>query len=120
MRRLNLDQYEIVDLALAKEGKLRIEWAARSMPVLQLIKERFRKDKPFRNIKIGACLHVTSETANLLITLAEGGAELALCACNPLSTQNDVAASLVLAFKISVFAVRGEDTKSYYRHIEKV
>ncbi|OGM62896.1 adenosylhomocysteinase [Candidatus Woesebacteria bacterium RIFCSPLOWO2_01_FULL_39_21] len=120
MAKLDLDQYEIADLGLAKEGKLRIEWAARSMPVLQFVKERFKKEKPFRNIKIGACLHVTSETANLLITLAEGGAELALCACNPLSTQNDVAASLVSDYKISVFAVRGEDTKSYYRHIEKV
>ncbi|OGM69010.1 adenosylhomocysteinase [Candidatus Woesebacteria bacterium RIFCSPLOWO2_02_FULL_42_10] len=120
MRRLNLDQYEIVDLALAKEGKLRIEWAARSMPVLQLIKERFRKDKPFRNIKIGACLHVTSETANLMITLAAGGAEVALCACNPLSTQDEVAASLVSDYQVSVFAQKGEDTKTYYKHIEKV
>lgn len=112
--------HDIKDLKLAKEGKLRIEWAGSSMPVLDLIRQRFRKVKPFTNLTIGACLHVTAETANLMICLKDGGAKLYLCASNPLSTQDDVAASLVSDFGISVYAIRGENSKTYYKHIEKV
>ena len=110
-------KYDIKDIGLADEGKLRIEWAAQNMPVLELIKERFSKEKPLKNIKISACLHVTTETANLMITLKEGGADVVLCASNPLSTQDDVAASLVKDYQIPVFAIKGEDTETYYSHI---
>lgn len=113
-------KYDIKDLSLAGSGKLRVEWAAQEMPVLAQIRERFRKEKPLKGIKIAACLHVTTETANLAITLKEGGAYLALCASNPLSTQDDVAAYLVRAHKIPVFAIKGEDTKTYYSHISSV
>ncbi len=109
--------YHIKDINLAPEGKLRIEWAAQNMPVLELIKERFKKEKPLKNIRISACLHVTTETANLMITLKEGGADVVLCASNPLSTQDDVAASLVKDYEIPVFAIKGEDTDTYYEHI---
>ncbi len=113
-------KYDVKDLGLAGSGKLRVEWAAQEMPVLAQIQERFRKEKPLKGIKIAACLHVTTETANLAITLKEGGAHVALCASNPLSTQDDVAAYLVRAHKMSVFAIKGEDTKTYYSHISSV
>jgi adenosylhomocysteinase len=110
-------KYDIKDIKLAGKGKLRIEWADQNMPVLKIIRERFKKQKPLENIRIAACLHVTTETANLMRTLKEGGATVVLCASNPLSTQDDVAASLVRDYKISVFAINGEDNKTYYRHI---
>jgi adenosylhomocysteinase len=112
--------YDIKDISFADKGKEKIQWAGERMPVLALIRERFKKEKPLDKLKIGACLHVTSETANLMITLKEGGALPYLCASNPLSTQDDVAASLVKDFQIPVFAVKGEDRDSYYRHIQKV
>ncbi|HDK26193.1 MAG TPA: adenosylhomocysteinase, partial [Candidatus Atribacteria bacterium] len=112
--------YEIKNINLAKKGRERIEWAEKQMSVLSLIKKRFNQEKPLRGIKIAACLHITTETANLAITLKEGGAEVLLCASNPLSTQDDVAASLVNNFKIPVFAIKGEDKYTYYRHIEEV
>lgn len=111
-------KHDVRDLNLAKKGKLRIEWAAHEMPVLKSITERFRKERPLKSIRVVACLHVTTETASLMETLKAGGAEIALCASNPLSTQDDVAASLVKNSGISVFAVKGEDTKTYYRHIK--
>jgi len=110
--------YEIKDINLAKKGRLRIEWAKNNMPVLGLIRERFKREKPLRNIKISACLHVTTETAVLMEVLKLGGAELRLCASNPLSTQDDVASTLVKNLKIPVFAIKGEDKKTYYRHIK--
>ena len=109
--------YDIKDLNLAKKGRLRIEWAAKEMPVLRSIGERFSREKPLKGFRLSACLHVTTETAILMETLKTGGAELTLCASNPLSTQDDVAASLVKFSKIPVFAVRGEDRRTYYRHI---
>ena len=112
--------FDIKDKTLAEKGKLRIEWAAQNMPVLNQIKERFEKDKPLKGLKLGACLHVTTETANLAITLKAGGAEVFLCASNPLSTQDDVAASLVEHDQIPTFAIKGEDNETYYRHIEAV
>ncbi|RJP34647.1 MAG: adenosylhomocysteinase [Actinobacteria bacterium] len=112
--------YDVKDLSLAEEGRLRIEWAERDMPVLRQIRERFGKDKPLAGIRVGACLHVTTETANLMITMKEGGAEVSLCASNPLSTQDDVAASLVEHAGIPVFAIRGEDNETYYSHISAV
>jgi adenosylhomocysteinase len=112
--------YDVKDLKLAREGKLRIEWANRQMPVLNLIKKRFQKKKPLKGVKIGACLHVTSETANLLDTLKGGGAEVSICASNPLSTQDDVAASLVKDYKIPTFAIKGENNKVYYQHLNSV
>jgi len=110
--------YEIKDISLAKVGRLRIEWAKNNMPVLTLISQRFKNEKPLLNIKISACLHITTETAVLMETLKLAGAEIALCASNPLSTQDDVAASLVKDYKIPVFAIKGEDTKTYYNHIK--
>lgn len=112
--------FDLKDIGLAREGKNKIEWAAREMPVLRGIREDFLKNKPLKNLTVGACLHVTSETANLMIALKEGGANAALCASNPLSTQDDVAASLVEDFKIKVFAIKGEDNKTYYKHINSV
>ncbi len=112
--------YDVKDLKLASKGKLRIEWAAQSMPVLSQINDRFKKQKPLKNIRIAACLHVTTETAYLMEVLKNGGAEIALCASNPLSTQDDVAASLVKNTGISVFAIKGEDNNTYYKHIEAV
>lgn len=109
-------KYDVKDINLAKEGKLRVEWAAEEMPVLALIRERFKKQKPLKGVTIAACLHVTTETANLAIALKEGGAEVGLCASNPLSTQDDAAAYLVKN-GISVFAIKGENTKTYYNHI---
>ena len=110
-------KYHIKDIGLAKKGMLRIEWANQSMPVLNLVKERFKKEKPLKGLKLAACLHVTTETASLMETLKAGGAQLALCASNPLSTQDDVAAALVKRHKIPVFSIRGENRKTYYDHI---
>ncbi len=109
--------YDIKDIKLAKDGLLRIEWANQSMQVLNNIKKRFAKEKPLNGVRIAACLHVTTETASLMQTLKAGGAQITLCASNPLSTQDDVAASLVKHDKISVFAIKGEDNKTYYKHI---
>lgn len=113
-------KYDVKDIKLADKGKLRIEWASQSMPVLKLINERFSKEKPLKGIKISACLHVTTETAFLMEVLKNGGAEVALCASNPLSTQDDVSASLVKHTGIPVFAIKGEDNNTYYKHIEAV
>ncbi|MFH1406823.1 MAG: adenosylhomocysteinase [Candidatus Omnitrophota bacterium] len=113
-------KYDIKNTKLAKKGKLRIEWAAKEMPVLDSIKRRFAKEKPLKGIKLAACLHVTTETANLMDALKAGGASLALCASNPLSTQDDVAASLAADLKIPVFAKKGENEKTYYAHIHSV
>ncbi|MBW2466336.1 MAG: adenosylhomocysteinase, partial [Deltaproteobacteria bacterium] len=109
--------YHIKDIGLAKKGMLRIEWANQSMPVLNQVKERFQKEKPLKGLRLAACLHVTTETASLMETLKAGGAQLALCASNPLSTQDDVAAALVKYHKISVFSIKGENRKTYYDHI---
>ena len=111
-------RYDVKDLALAAEGKRRIEWADRQMPVLAAIRERFEKEQPLTGYRISACLHVTTETANLMRTLKAGGADVVLCASNPLSTQDDVAAALVEEYDISVFAIKGEDHDTYYSHIE--
>jgi adenosylhomocysteinase len=108
---------DVKDLNLAEKGKKRIEWASRSMPVLELIRRRFLKEQPLRGLRVSACLHVTTETANLITTLRDGGAHVVLCASNPLSTQDDVAASLFKDYGISVFAIKGEDNKTYYAHI---
>ncbi len=109
--------YDIKDIGLAPEGKLRIEWANKDMAVLNSITERFKKEKPLDGVKIAACLHVTTETANLMITLKAGGADAVICASNPLSTQDDVAASLVKDYGIPVFAIKGEDNETYYKHL---
>src|SRR5436305_5913950 len=111
-------RYDVKDLALASEGKRRIEWADRQMPVLAAIRERFEQEQPLSGYRISACLHVTTETANLMRTLKAGGADCVLCASNPLSTQDDVAAALVEEYDISVFAIKGEDHDTYYSHIE--
>lgn len=116
-RAATLVPHAVKDLSLADEGKLRIEWSERDMPVLRAIRERFAKEKPLSGLRIGACLHVTTETANLMRTLAEGGADVRLCASNPLSTQDDAAASLARDFGISTFAVHGDDHKAYYARI---
>ncbi len=110
--------YDIKDIKLAKKGALRIEWAAKSMPVLRLIKQRFIKEKPLAGLKVSCCLHVTTETAVLADVLKSAGACVYLCASNPLSTQDDVAAALVKDLKLSVFAIKGEDTKTYYAHMK--
>ena len=112
--------YKIRDIKLAKSGKLKIEWADNEMPVLRLIRERFKKEKPLSGVRVGACLHITTETANLARTLKAGGAKVSLCASNPLSTQDEVAASLVKDYKIPVFALCGENKKTYYQCIEAV
>ena len=109
--------YDIKDLALAPAGRLRIEWAEREMPVLRLIRERFAKEKPLAGVRLSACLHVTTETASLARTLQAGGAEVVLTASNPLSTQDDAAAALVSYYEIPVFAIKGEDNETYYKHI---
>src|ERR1700735_5222809 len=108
---------DVKDLALAEKGKRKIEWANQHMPVLQLIRKQFIKDQPLKGIRMSACLHVTSETANLAITLRDGGADVVLCASNPLSTQDEVAASLVKDYSIPTFAIKGEDNATYYAHI---
>ena len=110
-------KYDIKDLALARTGKLRMEWAEQQMGVLRLVRKRFEKDRPLKGVKICACLHVTTETANLAVTLKAGGAQVSLCASNPLSTQDDVAAALVKYDKIPVFAIKKENEKTYYKHI---
>jgi adenosylhomocysteinase len=111
-------RYDVKDLALAAEGIRRIEWADRQMPVVAAIRERFEREQPLSGLRVSACLHVTTETANLARTLKAGGADVVLCASNPLSTQDDVAAALVEEYDIAVFAIKGEDNDTYYRHIE--
>jgi len=113
-------EFDIKDKNLAGLGKDRIEWSEADMPVLRNIKKEFAKTKPLKGVKIAACLHVTTETANLMITLKEGGGDVSICASNPLSTQDDVAAALVLEYGISTFAIKGEDNGTYYRHINSV
>ncbi|NWG13650.1 MAG: adenosylhomocysteinase [Acidobacteria bacterium] len=109
--------YDVKDLALSPKGKDRIEWAQQSMPVLRMIRSRFLRDKPLAGVRISACLHVTTETAGLAVTLRDGGADVRVCASNPLSTQDDVAAALVQEYGIPAFAIKGEDNATYYRHI---
>src|SRR5947199_1881859 len=111
-------RFDVKDVALAPEGLNRIEWADRQMPVLAAIRDRFEREQPLASYRISACLHVTSETANLMRTLKAGGADIVLCASNPLSTQDDVAAALVEEYDVSVFAIKGEDNDTYYQHIE--
>ena len=108
---------DVKDISLAEKGRFRIQWAENDMPVLRQIRERFKKERPLKGLRIAACLHVTSETANLMWTLVEGGADVVLSASNPLSTQDDVAASLVAHFEMPVFAIKGEDHATYYRHL---
>ena len=112
------EQSHVADLSLAAEGVRRIEWAAREMPVVRQIRERFASEKPLSGLRISACLHVTTETANLMLTLRDGGAQVALCASNPLSTQDEPAAALVAEYGIPTFAVNGEDTESYYQNLQ--
>jgi adenosylhomocysteinase len=109
-------EYDIKDASLAESGKMHIEWAGREMPVLKRIQKRFGREKPFEGVKISACLHVTTETGNLAVALKEGGADLVVCASNPLSTQDDAAAALV-EYGIPTYAIKGEDNKTYYQHI---
>jgi adenosylhomocysteinase len=111
------DKCDVKDLDLAPKGKLRIEWAEQEMPVLRLIRQRFEKEKPLQGVRLSGCLHITTETGNLALTLQAGGADVVLCASNPLSTQDDVAACLVAEYGIPVFAIKGEDNETYYRHI---
>src|SRR5690348_16602259 len=111
-------RYDVKDLSLAPEGVRRIRWADRQMPVLASIRQRFETEQPLSGYRISACLHVTTETANLMRTLKAGGADVVLCASNPLSTQDDVAAALVEDYDVSVFAIKGEDHDTYYSHIE--
>ena len=111
---------DVKDISLSARGKDRIEWAAKEMPVLRLIRDRFAKDLPLKGIRMSGCLHITTETANLAITLKAGGADLVLCASNPLSTQDDVAAALMSIYGISTYAIKGEDEQTYYRHINAV
>src|SRR5881296_1805866 len=113
-------EHDVKDLAQAAAGRLRIEWAEQSMPVLRQVRERFAKEQPLKGIRLGACLHVTTETAVLMLTLKAGGAQVALCASNPLSTQDDTAAALVKEYDIPVYAHKGEDNATYYRHLESV
>lgn len=117
---LKLPKHDIKDLELADEGKLRVEWASQEMPVLRQIRENLNREKPLKDIRLGACLHVTTETANLIMTLKAGGAKVALCASNPLSTQDEVAAYLVKYEGIPVFSIKGEDNDTYYSHINSV
>ena len=111
-------EHDVKSLDLATGGRYRIEWAEQEMPVLRKIRERFAEEKPLQGVRISACLHVTTETANLMHTLQVGGADVVLCASNPLSTQDDVAAALVAHYEIPVFAVKGEDNETYYEHIK--
>src|SRR5512139_643082 len=112
-----MENFDVKDIKLAEGDRRRIEWAERDMPVLRLIRERFSKERPLRGIRVSACLHVTTETANLMHTLHAGGADVVLTASNPLSTQDDVAAALVSHFEIPTFAIKGEDNVTYYKHI---
>ncbi|MCS6846954.1 MAG: adenosylhomocysteinase [Anaerolineae bacterium] len=116
-RRDNTMNYDVKDMNLATAGRYKIEWAEQEMPVLRLIRERFAKEQPLKGVRVAACLHVTSETAALMRTLQAGGADIVLCASNPLSTQDEVAASLVVHDEIPVFAIKGEDNATYYRHL---
>ncbi|MEY2845577.1 MAG: hypothetical protein RL076_1123 [Chloroflexota bacterium] len=111
-------QYDIKDIGLAEHGRKRMAWAENEMPVLRQIRERFKKEKPFKGMRVSACLHVTAETANLMATLAAGGADVVLAASNPLSTQDDIAATLVAHEEIPVYAIKGEDNQTYYKHLE--
>ena len=113
-----LPKHDVTDLALAAEGRRRIDWAEREMPVLRLIRARFERERPLAGIRVAACLHVTTETANLAIALRDGGADVRICASNPLSTQDDVAAALVSEYGIPTFAIKGEDNQTYYQHIK--
>ena len=113
-------EHDVKNIGLAAEGRLKIEWAEQSMPVLRQVRERFAKEQPLKGLRLGACLHVTTETAVLMLTLKAGGARVALCASNPLSTQDDTAAALVEEYDIPVYAHKGEDNKTYYRHLEAV
>jgi len=113
-------EYDIKDIGLAEKGRLRVEWAEKSMPVVQLLREQFEKEKPLKGIRLAACLHVTTETAVLVQTLKRGGAQVWLCASNPLSTQDDAAAFLVKDLKVPVYAIKGEDSQTYYQHIHSV
>ncbi|MEK7325678.1 MAG: adenosylhomocysteinase, partial [Chloroflexota bacterium] len=115
-----MSNFDIKNIKLAEGGRHRIEWAEQEMPVLRQIRERFAKEQPLKGLRVSACLHVTTETANLMHTLQIGGADIVLCASNPLSTQDDVAASLVSNFEIPVYAIKGEDNKTYYAHIKAV
>src|ERR1700678_2209134 len=108
---------DVKDISLAEKGKRKIEWANQQMPVLQLIRKQFIKDQPLKGVRMSACLHVTSETANLAITLRDGGADVVLCGSNPLSTQDDVAAALIKDYGIATYAIKGEDNPTYYAHI---
>ena len=110
-------KYDVKDLSLADHGAMRIEWDARQMPVLQSIKERFAREQPFKGLRIGVCLHISTKTANLVIAVKAGGADLMVCASNPLSTQDDVAASLVKHHDIPMFAIKGEDEETFKRHL---
>lgn len=112
--------YDVLDVSLADQGRLRVEWAEKSMPVLKLIRRRFKREKPLKGVRLAACLHVTSETAALVRTLKAGGAECYVCASNPLSTQDDVAATLVRHDEVPVYAIKGEDNDTYYRHLHNV
>jgi adenosylhomocysteinase len=116
---ITMENYDVKDIKLAEGGRRRIDWAEREMPVLRLIRERFAKERPLEGLRISACLHVTTETANLMHTLHQGGAEVVLTASNPLSTQDDVASSLITHFEIPVFAIKGEDNVTYYKHINE-
>src|SRR4030088_2037006 len=120
MATIPAQRYDVKDLKLAEDGRRKIEWAAQEMPVLQTIRERFKREQPLKGQRLSACLHVTTETANLAITLKAGGADLVLCASNPLSTQDDVAAALVGEYGIPTYAIKGEDEQTYYRHINTV
>lgn len=110
-------EYDVKDMSLAEQGRNRIEWAEKEMPVLRTIRERFEKEKPLKGIRMSGCLHITTETANLARTLVSGGADLVLCASNPLSTQDDAAAALVSFFEVPTYAIKGEDNETYYAHI---
>src|SRR5947207_3362928 len=113
-------EHDVKNIGLAAEGRLKIEWAEQSMPVLRQVRERFAKEQPLKGLRLGACLHVTTETAVLMLTLKAGGAQVALCASNPLSTQDDTAAALVREYEIPVYAQKGEDNQTYYRHLHAV
>src|SRR5437763_1818047 len=113
-------EHDVKNIALAAEGRLKIEWAEQSMPVLRQVRERFAREQPLKGLRLGACLHVTTETAVLMLTLKAGGAQVALCASNPLSTQDDTAAALVREYEIPVFAHKGEDNATYYRDLHTV
>src|SRR5207248_1702626 len=117
---LTMVEHDVKNIGLAAEGRLKIEWAEQSMPVLRQVRERFAKEQPLKGLRLGACLHVTTETAVLMLTLKAGGAQVALCASNPLSTQDDTAAALVKEYDIPVYAQKGEDNQTYYRHLEAV